>query len=144
MRSKYKNDWVIILTRLSSDSNNLKSNETAFETYSNVISETDVIFLVISFRPLDSIIVIEVEVRAIHSSLAMRVFRSVSDVERSFSLLARQHRRRRAAKRNEEGEQRKSALKKVDEWFIIGRIMENGLDERASREEREAPWRLVY
>lgn len=77
--------------------------ETAFETYSNVISETDVIFLVISFRPLDSIIVIEVEVRAIHSSLAVRVFRSVSDVERSFSLLARQHRRRRAARRNEEG-----------------------------------------
>lgn len=32
------------------------------------ISETDVIFLVISFRPLDNIIVIEVEVRASHPS----------------------------------------------------------------------------
>lgn len=41
----------------------------AFEIYpNNLIFETIVISLIISYRPLDSIIVIEVKVRAIHSS----------------------------------------------------------------------------
>jgi len=62
-------DLAIVLAKLSPPiSDNPESDETSFETHPNVISETDVISLVISFRPLDGIVVIEVEVRAIHSS----------------------------------------------------------------------------
>lgn len=57
---------------------------------------------------------------------------------RRFSFLASKE---RVARRVGRGK----SLKKVDEWFIIGRIMESGLDgECRWREERGARRRLVY